>query len=230
MVLLAAWSCVGTLAGAQEVRQVVLPSAAAAADANTHLAFPWDCALSASSLRQQQIYRGTEIGRGEITELRFRQDAGLGSAFGPSVLDNVTIRLGTTDREIDLMSLVFSENLGTGSQIVYQGSLSLTSAGSAASPRPFDIVVPLQDGYSFRGGENAHLVLDVTLPSCASTTLLDAAFEVDDEVARIWETDATAAAATRTDTAGLVTQIVIQILFSDGFEDGNALRWSSTVP
>lgn len=213
-----------------EVRSVLMPAGTEKNDANTHLIFPWDCSTSTSSLRQQQIYRGTDIGVGEIVELRFRQDAELGLAFGPVTLNDVTIRLSSTDREIDQLSLVFADNLSADARIVFAGDLTLSSAVSTASPRPFDIGVVFQNPFPFFGSETNHLLLDVTLPACGDTTAFDAVLADDDEVARVWETDATATIATRTDTVGLVTEIFVQAIFDDGFETGDMTEWTLSVP
>lgn len=216
-------------ARAQSIFQVVVPSTFLSVEAGSHLAYPWGCEAG-SSLRQQQAYDGAEVGKGEIIELRFRQDADLGTAFGPVTLFGVTVRLASTDQAIETLSLIFADNLGTDAKIVFQGDLTLSSAASGAVPRPRDIVVPLTTPFFFDGTDGTNLVLDVTIPTCVMATAFDAAFVVGDAVARIWENQSNATVATRTDSAGLVTELIIRLLFTDGFESGNLNAWSMAAP
>lgn len=216
-------------AGAQSFLHVVVPTAFRDVEASSHMTFPWSC-VSTSGLRQQQVMDGAAIGHGEVVTLRFRQDAELGAAFGPVTLPGVTVRLASTDQAIDTLSLVFADNMGADAEVVFQGDLQLSSAASAAVPRPWDVAVPLTSPFFFDGADGTNLLLDVTIPTCASTTAFDAAFTASDEVARIWENDADATVATRTDTAGLVIELELRFVFADGFELGDLNAWTMVVP
>jgi hypothetical protein len=186
-------------------------------------------------MRYQQVYLGFEVGKGEISELRFRQDSEFGSAFGPWFIPNVTIQLSSTMTAhpfgpLGGLSSTFADNIGPDATTVFVGNLTLSSNESLAVPRPFDIVVRLTPRFFFDSSTGANLLLDVTVPSCGFTTTQDLHSEVDDGVARVASYDSmspTARAAQ--DTGGLVTQFLF-LVSEDGFESGDTSAWSLTMP
>lgn len=182
-------------------------------------------------MRYQQVYLGSEVGTGEISGLRFRLDGKVGSAFGPTAISNVTIQLSstTTAHPFSGLSSTFADNIGPDATTVFAGNLVLSSSGSPAVPRPFDVIVPLVSRFFFDSSTGANLLLDVTVPSCALTTALDAHSEGVDGVARAVATLHTSPTSNFQDTLGLVTQIQF-VFFGDGFESGDTSAWSLTVP
>src|SRR5438067_7165772 len=124
---------------------VVVPNSLASTEANENNAFPFNClAFGASSMRTQQVYRGTEVGSSTITQLAFRPDGtASASAFGPTTISSVTIKLSTTTKAVDGLSATFADNVGADVQTVFSGNLTLSSANTGGPPRNFDIVIPL---------------------------------------------------------------------------------------
>jgi hypothetical protein len=223
-------------AAAQAQAQVVVPAALADMEGNSNNAFPFNCtAFGLSSMRYQQVYLGSEIGTGEISELRFRLDGFCGTAFGPEVIPNITVQLSSTMTAHPFgpsggLSSIFAENIGPDATTVFAGDLALFSRGRPAVPMPFEITIPVRPGFFFDSSTGANLLLDVSVPSCALTTCLDAQFQEGDSVARAMSSDSTSPTATIVqDTLGLVTQIIFMI-FEDGFESGDTSAWSFTEP
>jgi hypothetical protein len=152
----------------------VVPTDSTAAEGNTNNRFPFGCeGFNIPSQRYQQVYRGTDVGTGVITELRFRQDDS-SSAFPPTVEPGITITLSSTATDADHLSATFADNVGADATVVFDGDLTLSSAASTIVPRSFDIVVPLTTPFAFdpSGGDN--LLLDVRIPTCVTTIQFDA--------------------------------------------------------
>ena len=215
--------------------QAVLPAVLAGLEGNVNNGYPFDCsAFGIPSMRYQQVYLGSEVGTGDIHELRFRKDGSCGGGFGPQVIPNVTIQLSSTTTAHPFgssggLSSTFANNIGPDATTIFAGDLILSSIGDQAAPHPFDIVIPLRQRFFFDSSTGANLLLDVRLPTCGLTTCLDAHLEADDGVARAYAFDHTSPAANFQDTYGLVTQIVFW-LFEDGFESGDTSAWSFTEP
>lgn len=154
---------------------VVVPNALTSTEGDFDNAWPVHCSVwGLASQRYQQVYAGTEVGSGEITEIAFRPDGSdSGEAFGPTVISGVTITLATTTRPVDGLSTVFADNVGPDATTVYSGDLTLSSADTGPGPRDFDIRIALQHPFAFDGSVG-NLLLDVTVPSCQATTYLDA--------------------------------------------------------
>ena len=68
---------------------VVVPNAQATVEGNGNNVIPFSCS---SATRYQQVYLGSEVGTGMITEIRFRQDGVFGGAFGPLPLTGSRLR------------------------------------------------------------------------------------------------------------------------------------------
>jgi hypothetical protein len=223
--------------------QAILPATLAGQEGNANNTFPFNCGSGVSSARYQQVYLGSEVGTGRITELRFRLEGFNGCATGFSqTLSNVTIQLSSTTTAHPLdssggLSATFAENIGPDVTTVFSGDLLLSSSGSPAIPRPFDIVVPLKSRFFFDSSTGANLLLDVSLPACppvafcndSNVVVLDSHFVANDGVARVFAHDHTSPIAEFSDTLGLVTQVIFPI-FEDGFESGNTSAWSFSVP
>ena len=93
---------------------------------------------------------------------------------------------------------------------VFSGNLTLSSAASAAVPRPFDIVIPLQTPFSFNPAGGLNLLLDVTIPTCVSTTRFDSQNTLGDSISRArHSSNSSSPTADSSDTIGLVTQFTI---------------------
>lgn len=194
-----------TIASPTKAEVVVVPNASAAVQGNFGTIYPFSCASNAlMSQRLQQVYMGTEVGSGTITEIRFRQH-GTGSAFGPTTLPNVTIALSTTSAPVDSLDLTFANNVGSDVTTVFSGDLTLSSAACSSTPCPFDIVIPLSTPFPFDASAG-NLLLDVTIPTCAVTTEFNGV-NMNDSVSRVFTvgSGSTSPTADIPSTRGLIT-------------------------
>ena len=91
-------------------------------------------------MRYQQLYLGSEVGTGLITEVAFRQDAAFGAAFGPATLSGFTMSLSSTDTQIDDISQTFAENIGADEMLVVSGDLVLESPPTERIPSPLTLL------------------------------------------------------------------------------------------
>jgi hypothetical protein len=189
--------------------QVVVPNAQTSVEGNSANTLPFGCVITSASMRYQQVYLGSEIGSGTITEIRFRQDAPAVVLFGPNTINGVTITLSSTTAAPDGLSATFAKNIGADVTTVFSGNLTLSSAASAAVPRPFDIVIPLQTPFPFNAASGLNLVLDVTIPTCIAIPSFDAQNTNGDSVSRALATNSGSATATEVATPGLITQVTI---------------------
>ena len=84
-----------------------------------------------------------------ITEIRFRRDATQGPVSAS--ITRLQMILSTTKRVPNALSLVYAENLGTNSTVVFDGPLTISSQAApvAGHPYPFDIVVPLSSPFTY---------------------------------------------------------------------------------
>jgi hypothetical protein len=216
LVAVAVFACSRAIASASSV---VLPVGNTTTEGNTtnnnSMALPFDCNFTGfANTRMQQVYLGSEVGSGTITEVRFRPNATGGTAGGAfsSTVKGVTMTLSTTSKAPDGLSsgstALLDSNVGADVTTVFSGDLALSSAATGGPPRDFDIVVTLQTPFPFDSSQG-NLLMDVTIPDCtkAITTLFDAQSTTSDSVSRvgvigtIFFTDA--------DSAGLVTQFTI---------------------
>jgi hypothetical protein len=189
-----------------ESATVVVPNAQTNVEGNSANILPFGCVVTSASMRYQQVYLGPEVGNGTITEIRFRQDAPAVVPFGPNTINGVTIALSSTSAAPDGLSTTFANNIGADVTTVFSGNLTLSSAACGAGPCPFDIVIPLQTTFPFNGGSGPNLLLDVTIPSCVTTTPFDAQNTIGDSVSRANATNSGSSTATTVDSLGLVTQ------------------------
>ncbi|MFI5396914.1 MAG: hypothetical protein ACHQ9S_15365 [Candidatus Binatia bacterium] len=190
---------------------VVVPNAQTSVEGNYDNTWPFSCGVLYTSQRYQQVYLGSEVGSGTITQIAFRPDGVLGGAFGPTTITGVTITLSSTSAAPDSMSLTFASNVGADVTTVFSGNLVLQSADTGGPPRDFDIVVPLTTRFTFNGATGKNLLLDVTIPTCVTTTPFDAQDTSADPVSRTFTLSSGAGSATADlgDTVGLVTQFTL---------------------
>ena len=206
---------------------VVVPNSNETADGHADNCLPWFCF---PAVRYQQVYLGSEVGDGLITDINFRQDVVLGSAF-TAVLDNVTIVLSSTTADPDGLSTTFSANVGFGETVVFSGSLMLSSATSTAVPRPFDVSVALATPFPFDSSTGLNLLIDITVPQTGVGSHLDYVSPPGDSTSRVFcQNDPeclTTDTATFADSGGLVTQFVFDAseIFFDDFESGDTSAW-----
>jgi hypothetical protein len=203
--------CVGIALTNPLSAQVVVPNEYAVAEAPSNNAAPFSSAVcGASGVRYQQIYAGGQVGQGAIQALRFRQD-GFASGGSAVSFQGVTVRLSSTSRLIDDLSVQLNSNVGADATTVYQGALTLTPSASTATPRPFALAIPLTVPFAFDGSWGMNLLLEISITGCADLGYgLDYATN-NAAVSRAFVADAQGLVATsRTSSVGLVTQFVFE--------------------
>lgn len=206
----------------------VVPNAYETVEGTSDNCLPWFCF---TPVRYQQVYRGSEVGNGRITSIRFRQDGTLGDAFTADVLENVTIALSSTTAAPDSLSTSFSSNIGPDETVVFSGSLMLSSATSTAVPRPFDVSIILATPFDFDSSTGMNLLLDVTVPQTVLGSGLDYVWAMADSVSRVMCHNDPECLTTDTapfvESGGLITQFVFEtsVIFVDGFESGTTSAW-----
>ena len=205
------------LAGSAARAQVVVPNAQTMAEGNFNNLHPFSCgdpSIHLDSERYQQVYLGSEIGTGNILEIRFRGDGTSSSSFGATTFPGVVITLSSTTAAPDALSTTFANNVGSDVTTVFSGNLTLSSAASMMVPRPFDITITLTTPFFFNAAAGKNLLLDVKIPTCQTTNKFDVQSTLSDSVSRVF-TDVpgggSLAAATQSDTAGLVTQFILNV-------------------
>lgn len=123
------------------------------------------------SQRYQQVSAASEfLAAGVevlITQIAFRPDArifGVPADFAKpftTTFADIDIRLSTTPRGVDDLSLTFAENVGADVQLVHGGPLTISSAdvGPDDGPKVFDILINLTTPFVYRPGLG-NLLLD----------------------------------------------------------------------
>lgn len=202
------------LAGASpcQAQLVVVPSALTTIEGNSANLFPFSCSVIFSSQRYQQIYLGSEVGNGVITEIAFRQDAFSGG-FGPTSSGYMVIEMSTTAQPVDGLSANLTANEGPDKTPVFVGFHNLSSAACVGNPCAFDLRIPLSTPFPFHSAAG-NLLMDVRLFSCPTTGFFDAHFDAGDGVSRAYTTTSGAFSANADvfDTGGLVTRFTLSPL------------------
>jgi hypothetical protein len=213
----------GVLAtGPASAEVVVVPSRLAAREGDNNNGFPFNISrFHLPSQRFQQVFSASEFASlprpQRITQIAFRPDAHTGNAFSSTIAD-IQINLSTTGASPDGLSWTFSDNVGPDDTIVFEGSLSLSSAdrGPREGPKDFDIVIDLETPFAYDPFAG-NLMLDVRNFSAGRTTQFDAEFSTGDPTSRASSFACGAVdsdIAEVLDTDGLVTQFT----FSEHFE------------
>jgi hypothetical protein len=200
---------------AQASTITVVPNSLTSTEGNSNNDWPF-----AISLRYQQVYAASQFANGGlITQIAFRPDATLGDAFS-EMIANIHIDLSTTSATPDALSSTLDNNVGADDQVVYAGSLGISTSftGPAGGPKAFDIITNLTTPF-FYNPSRGNLLLDVinfsgaSPPTCASAPCidaLDAESTLGDSVSRIWSPiDGNSFPLLGQDTSGLVTQFTI---------------------
>lgn len=191
-------------ATAVSAQVVVVPNARATVEGNSNSNSPFGRGIG-NAVRYQQVYASAELVAGTVVEIRFRQDAETGAPFGPTTFPSATITLSTTSAGPDALSTTFASNVGADVTTVFSGPLVLSSAPSIATPRPFDIVIPLTTPFPYDPAAG-NLLFDITLTASGPSNQLDGENTLADSVSIVWNDQITPVLA---ETDGLVTQFTI---------------------
>lgn len=191
-----------------EAAAIIAPHAQESAEGNLVNDLPWGARYDYGPTRTQQVYASSEFnswdGPQYINQIAFRRDI-IGTPFAATPAD-VRIALSTTARPVDGLSATFADNVGSDESVVYQGALPIFSMEdiTGALPRALDIVVNLQTPFLY-DPSRGNLLLDITNPSLAPTTAIDAQRTWGDGTSRVYAygTDLSRGTA---DSLGLVTR------------------------
>jgi hypothetical protein len=158
---------------------IVVPGNLGSTEGNYASSYPF----TEQEMRYQQIYDASQFGAGGyITALRFRRDAS--TAPFTTTDPNIRIDLAYAATTVAGLSSTFANNIGSGDQIVYNGSLTLSSTGTG-SPNPFDIVIPLSSPFAY-DPTKGNLLMDVRMLSGGGYgALLDASQNQQQTVMRM---------------------------------------------
>ena len=159
---------------------VVVPGANTTAEGGLNNVYPY---VIGGSMRYQQVFNASEFatlgGPQTITDIRYRVDGSFPGAFSLT-LPSIQIDLSTTAAAAGSLSTTFAANVGADATTVYDGSLTLSSAGVPA-PAPFDIVIPLATPFVYDPAAG-NLLLDVRKFDGLTGTAGPAGFVVLDAV------------------------------------------------
>lgn len=203
----AAFVTLGSVSAAQAATLVV-PNSLSATEGNF-----FGGLVTPTPLRFQQVYAASEFASLsrplKITQIAFRPDAEMGSAFS-STLSDIQINLSTTSKAPDNLSTTFAENVGSDDTVVFnRGSLPVSSAdtGPSAGPKNFDIIINFTNPFIYNPSVG-NLLLDIRKFSSDTTTAFDGAFIPGDSVSVVFAVgDASLATANQpANTFGLATQ------------------------
>ncbi len=160
--------------------------------------------------RYQQVYGAdalTSLIGFEIVGIAFRVNEPpnlSGDVEGGFVYQNIQIRLSTTSRLVDDLSVDLSSNVGPDETVVFDGQYVLPHLEGDQPINPFDMSFLFSTSFSYSGG---NLLIDILMPDeTPAAFYLDAAWRDGEPV------DAVSRALLRTgqspvsDSAGLVTQ------------------------
>ena len=169
-----------------------------------------------SAMRYQQVYASGDIGgSGIIDKIAFRPDLFDGIAFSANGV-SIDIRLSHTPFGPDGLSATFADNVGPDETVVLDThSLSYSSAKAncgVAGPCDFDVIIDLNDVFTFNGTGN--LLLDIRIRTADASTnpgFFDAVSSFGDSTSRALNvTDNVTELDGITDTGGLVTKFFLR--------------------
>jgi hypothetical protein len=199
--LLVAWALPAVAAN------VVIPNINANQPGPSNQAFPWN----QGQMRYQQVYARDQFQglTGPVTMFSYRVDESAGGPFTSGPID-CEIRLCHTNAAPNALSLNFADNLGGDVTLVFDGLISLSSAGN---PAVFDINVDINNNFFYNGSQN--LLIEIKVFGPASTTQFDAAGTGLGEggtpwTDRLWAFDPNAVSGSSSGDDGYVTQFTLE--------------------
>lgn len=166
---------------------------------------PWDQTRPFNAgpdpMRMQQVYAASQFGgvSGQISQIAYRVDEVVGSAFGP-VQANVRVSFSHTTKAPHGLDGMFDNNVGGDALTVLNSVVTLSSSGSG-----FDVVLDVADTFTYNGTSN--LLLDMWFSAPVALPAMDAAAPGDQTTSLIWGYGGTF--GTNLGSQGLITQFTI---------------------
>jgi hypothetical protein len=195
---------------------IVAPNASADLEGTSNGYFPFSTSAG-FDMRYQQVYASSQFsqlsGPTLLTAIAFRPEGALlGDGALSGTIADVEIRLSVTSATPSTLSATFADNVGASEQVVFDGSLTLSSANVGnPGPKAFDLVIVLDEPFVYDPGLG-NLLLDVRNFSGGWTTLMDAA--VSSATARVYSAlfgGGTDSVSGTVDAVGLVTQFTFSV-------------------
>lgn len=136
--------------------QIVVPGGNAGVEGDSNNGFPFNF----GSRHYQQIYDASAFSgqSGVIDKILFRVNGGEGS-FGPTLF-NMTVRLSHSAASAATLSTTFASNVGGDVVTVLSGNVTLSGTGGAG-PNPFDVVLDVDNLFTYDGVGNLLMEIDV---------------------------------------------------------------------
>ena len=172
----------------------VVPSGQANVETGSQNAFPFHLSATVpptSSLRYQQIYSHTDFASGGIIgAIRLRRGSAQ-DTFTSTPID-VKISLGYAATTVATASRVFSDNIGAGFVTVLDTSSLIISSSGSGTPRPFDIVIDVNNVFTYNPALG-DLLMDITVRNSPTAGGFESTgFGQSAVTTRIFATDAAA--------------------------------------
>jgi hypothetical protein len=215
--LLPALVLLGLLPGPEaRALTLVFPGSLASQEGGSNLYFPFSTSAG-QSMRYQQVFDAAGFsgvsGPISLTAIAFRPEGFiLGDGAVTGTIPNVEIRLSTTAAGAGTLSGTFADNVGPDEQVVFDGSLTLSSANVGnPGPKAFDLVIALEDPFVYDPA-SGHLLLDVRNFSGGFTTWMDAAFS--SQMSRVYSAlfgGSVSSPSGTVDSIGLVAQFTFEV-------------------
>jgi len=183
---------------------VVIPNINKEQPGPSNQAYPFN----QGNMRYQQVYAKDQFQglTGIVESFAYRIDESSGNPFPPANI-NTQIWFSHTDAGPKNLSDTFDDNMGHDKTLVFDGNLVLSSNGAG-----FDIVVDVDDVFSYTGQKN--LIMEIKVLGPARTTQFDAAglglgHGGTDWTDRLWATSPNAPTGSQGGDDGMVTQFAI---------------------
>ncbi|MBI3416565.1 MAG: hypothetical protein HY043_14815, partial [Verrucomicrobia bacterium] len=141
-----------------------------------------------------------------ITQLSFRAEQGTVPISG--LIPNLQIHMSTTTTAPDALSALFAANAGANDSIVFNGPLTINSAGALTIPGAFDITIPLSTPFLYIPA-NGNLLVDVQNFSSGPSFFVDTSIDSNDLSSRVWGTSPSVGLFA--DTSADVLQLIYQL-------------------
>jgi len=187
----------------------IVPNANATTAGNTDNRFPF---LVTGGIVYEQVFAASQFsGPLTIGEIDFRNGILVNQAFSVTIA-NIQISLSTVSVGPDGLSTNFASNLGADNTVVYNGSLTISSANGAGpgNTKEFDIAIHLQTPFAYNpAAGNLLLFIDNIsgVSSNVGTDYFDAVNTVGDSVSRLIGVEGSPHATSGlADSLGLIAQ------------------------
>lgn len=185
-----AWSLGIAVAASGQTVQVVSPNSRTAVEGNDANLYPFS---QPEVTRYQQAYGPGSLaaiaGR-QVTQIAFRLDSFHTAAYaGGFVYPAIVITMSTSPRTPDTLLTNMDSNVGPDVQTVHTSTYTLPALAAGAAPHPFDMVITLEQPFTYLGGT---LLIDVqgglgpTLSS-GQSFFLDCEATAGDSVGRVYD-------------------------------------------